>query len=330
MKRLIITEEEAKNILLKHKELILKEQSPNYTGDEKILRDAIASKCLRDGKLLKSKATGKIIYRAKTKSGLEVEFYPDYTYKMLISGKIGNWKCDTRKAEIDSQKIKAELEDFKKTGEGGGWMEKEEAIKSKTISWQNEDTYDTTVFKGTSLYRAKQRAGQTPLTKDQLAYVAKYLKAGWILPSDPKLTGPDRDNYEEVIVPGSKQAFGGEGIKMFQPLEDIKLRSDEILNKATEANASRSYSKKDCKDFLDTYWKSWDINRANPKARPDERIKIATQACVTQHYKRWGALAGGKWDEIIEALVGMGSGSYDGRTGPFAKSVWRLLPADYQ
>ena len=254
-------------------------------------------------------------------------FYADYTASEFENGKPkklpGKWSCD-------ETKMKGDLENFKKTGQGGGWMEYDEAVKSNTIDFNNKETYDTTTFAGKYLYRAKQRAGQKPLTQDQLAYVKPYTDKGWILPSDPKLTGPDKDNYEEVIVPGSKQAFGGEGIKMYQPLEDIKLRSADVLNKAAESIAARSYERKDCKDFLDTYWKSWIINRGNPKARPDERLKIATQACIRQHYKKWGRLAGGKWDDIIEALVGMGDGSHDGSPGPLQKSEWRLLPADYQ
>jgi len=326
-----IDNSEIKRILEMHNKLnpkrVLLEQANNVETE---LQRIIDTGCIKDGKIVRMKSSNPkyqfaIKKESKKNPGKFRYFYVDYTAAEFENGKPkvipGKWRCDEKK-------IRQEIENYKKTGDGGGWMEYDEAVKSNTISWSNEDTYEKKPYNGVFLYRAKQRAGQTPLTEDQLAYVKPYLDAKWLLPSDPKLTGPDKDLYERVVVPGSQQAFGGQGIIMYQPTEDIKLRQSDIISKAETAIASRSFSKKDCKDFIRQYWEMYKVDGSNSRRQPEERLKTAAQMCVRQHYGDYSGF-GDKFNKMMDALTGR-IGEYDNFPAPLTKSPWRLLPKGYQ
>lgn len=322
---------ETKRILEMHKKHykkgLLMEQLEELRAE---LQRFLDTGCITDGEIVDIPSAKNPKYQlairkeSKQTKGKYRYFYADYSCVEFVNKKpvkLPNWRCDEKK-------MKEELENFKKTGKGGGWMEYKDAKLSNTIDWNNKDTYETEVFNGIYLYRAKTRAGQVALTKDQLAYVQPYIDKGWLLPSDQRLEGPDKDLYVATVVPGSKKAFGGEGITMYMPEEDIKILKSKVVSQAGDAIAARSFSKKDCKNFISSYWEMYKVDGSNPKRQPEERLKTATQMCIRQHYGDYYAF-GEKFDKIMDVLTGRLS-DYEGFTAPVTKSPWRLLPKGYQ
>lgn len=59
------------------------------------IKNAISKGCLSDGIVYQSRSTGKYFFRAITKkSGREVDFFPNMTYRFTDNGQNGVWKCD--------------------------------------------------------------------------------------------------------------------------------------------------------------------------------------------------------------------------------------------
>lgn len=104
MKRLITENLEKNKILSIHKSS-LKEQHSSKEIDEQpqakgginsqeaTLRNAEKNKCLKNGRLLTNADRSKFVYRATTKSGKEVDFFADMTYKFKDGSKSGKWSC---------------------------------------------------------------------------------------------------------------------------------------------------------------------------------------------------------------------------------------------
>jgi len=104
MKQLITEDLEKNKILSIHKSLI-KEQHSSKEIDEQLqgkgdinsqeatLRKAEKDKCLKNGRLLTNANRSKFVYRATTKSGKEVDFFADMTYKFKDGSKSGKWAC---------------------------------------------------------------------------------------------------------------------------------------------------------------------------------------------------------------------------------------------
>jgi len=104
MKQLITEDLEKNKILSIHKSLI-KEQHSSKEIDEQLqgkgdinsqeatLRKAEKDKCLKNGRLLTNANRSKFVYRATTKSGKEVDFFADMTYKFKDGSKSGKWSC---------------------------------------------------------------------------------------------------------------------------------------------------------------------------------------------------------------------------------------------
>ena len=62
--------------------------------DRKLIDDAIAAGCLKNGKIRFLRGTKKPVYQATTlKSNQVIIFSPDMTYKFPATGKTGKWKC---------------------------------------------------------------------------------------------------------------------------------------------------------------------------------------------------------------------------------------------
>ena len=110
MKQFLISEEERISILLKHKAL-MKEQVQVATkapSSIEILRKAVKGGCLRNGSLVTSSVDPtKTIYRAKTDSGLDIDFYGDMTYKFRASGKTGRWKMCQQAIDMEANAANA-------------------------------------------------------------------------------------------------------------------------------------------------------------------------------------------------------------------------------
>jgi hypothetical protein len=117
-KRYIIEESEKERILEMHKALIQEQnQSLDILSDdgkkntesnpnEQILRKAQAAGCLGDkGSFQRNSSGTNTVYRTTTKSGKQVDFYGDMTYK-FSDGTSGTWKCDklTQTTSRESQK----------------------------------------------------------------------------------------------------------------------------------------------------------------------------------------------------------------------------------
>lgn len=108
----IIDSSEVKRILEMHskfkKKPLLEQETPQPTQKEidyKLLKDSEIAGCLSNGKIRLVKGGQSYEYVAKTKSGLDVIFYPNMTYEFYESGKTGKWKC-TKSEQLKSQKEK--------------------------------------------------------------------------------------------------------------------------------------------------------------------------------------------------------------------------------
>lgn len=118
-KRYIIEESEKNEILSMHKALMKEQNQPaevmadvdttiSTTGEDQ-LRKSITAGCLINGKLLKNPSGTKFVYRATTKSGKEIDFYGDMTYKFRDGSKSGNWKCDKIAQQASQQQQSTQL-----------------------------------------------------------------------------------------------------------------------------------------------------------------------------------------------------------------------------
>lgn len=122
MKKRYIIEESEKNEILSMHKVLVKEQNqpvsdtvppvaaPVVNTGESQLRKAMAAGCLGtpDSTKLRKNANGtKFAYITTTKSGKEIMFFGDMTYKFKDGSKSGNWKCDQIEQQAAQQQQSA-------------------------------------------------------------------------------------------------------------------------------------------------------------------------------------------------------------------------------
>ena len=77
-----------------------------------ILQAAIDAGCLKNGKILTTTNRSKFIYRATTKSGKEVDFLADMSYKFRDGSKSGKWSCSELNERLSSSFAKKLTDEF--------------------------------------------------------------------------------------------------------------------------------------------------------------------------------------------------------------------------
>ena len=304
-KRYIIEESEKNEILSMHKSLMKEQIQPivpvtpvSNTGEE-ILRKAKAAGCLINGQLFTNPDKTKFVYRATTKSGKEIDFYGDMTYKFRDGSKSGNWKCD-KIAQMDSQQAtqasqKATVDtDIARELEQYGWKKRADiAVTDTELSqlYQKHPKYD--------LYKLKvNTAKQGGYTPEQQAFINQWIKnEGYVEKLTPEQLASG--TYQKVNVQGSEQYFPG-GLIMYKP-------------------AAGEQDKKVCRDKVKQYYDYWKTKREDIPQNKFDSLKSQVQACANQFDGKWGGVFS-IVDNYIKTLRG-------GTGGPLSygeDAKWRL------
>jgi hypothetical protein len=346
MKQFLISEDERISILSKHKALMKEQHKPlineqNTSLD--ILRKAVKGGCLRNGQLVQSKLDPtKYIYRAKTDSGLDIDFFGDMTYKFRESGKTGKWKMCQQAIDMETNAANtaAANAEIKKDNDAKiaslkqqNYKTKEELVAAGADLNTLDRVYDKVTVGQVNLYRQKgdatkvdQKTGTTQFKEEQRAFIEKYERAGYVVPGVTK--GYDRTKVNGMRTVTAIELDPRETTKDLFPngltlyydpnkQDDIgskqSLVSDLLKNQAIDREACR----KNVEDYYRLFKTDATIDPADLY-----KVKTVVQACKNQHYGKWGVLGGGKkLDEYLDILSGVKEG------GPMSYgegSVWRL------
>jgi hypothetical protein len=267
------------------------------------------------------------------------------------SGADATWECD--KTDLNSR-----IADFKKTGQGGGWMTYDEAntidpvTKVKPIDLNPDGegvTWEQTTFEGKKFYRAKRGENSACPKYDEL--VSKRQKdfvdkikgadvqnATWLLCGDLK-DATNQYDYVPYKIPNSEVVFPG-GLTMYRPKSGMVKDADKTQKSAEKRIKSNQYNRKECKKIIQTYWNDFKQSEFGPINYED---KINAQSCVRQYYDNWGGLFSGEknYDNIIDVLTCV-TDEYEGQRQPNASqpcidnktkktnpNTWRLCPKNY-
>jgi hypothetical protein len=165
MNKFYVNESDKLEILKKHREL-LKEQAtvPAEEADLKTLHDLVKSGCLKQGTIYRNTDTKKYFYRAKNKSGKEIDFFPDMTFKYVDGSESGKWKCPELKSQIapiedKSSRQRNEMLAYYKTSDGGGWKEESEVPAQDFDKYAKEHVPNSEKFwspNGIELYKERK------------------------------------------------------------------------------------------------------------------------------------------------------------------------------
>jgi len=324
-----ISNEEVKTILEMHSNekkntFLIKEDA---TSDLEKLRIAISAGCLKNGSLKRSKSTGNVFYRkpsAKDPSK-EVDFFADMTFKFADGSQSGKWKCDAiettlagaankaaqdaatqEKNAADKKVADSNIELLKKEG---GWKSYDELIQIDTKeNISNPAMYEKKVIDGIDLYRRKGSNLEKGLGDKAQSIIDEYKSKGYKLKSE--LTPEEIKTFKsQVVSPASDGYFPQDLVMYFNPASTQGLQSGQnittVIQNAVESRIPTD--KKDCKDTIEAYYISWKKKRP---LKPNEfnALKEKSQACKNEFYGDWGALGGGKTDDIIDILTGAKSG----------------------
>ena len=275
---------------------------PKVNQDEvnlKLIRDAISSNCLKNGKSQYLKGTKKPVYVVTTaKSGKVVVFYPDMTYKFADGSKSGKWKCSALETLANAEKQKASQKatvdtDVARELEQYGWKERKDIAVTDTELgqlYQKHPKYD--------LYKLKvSTAKQGGYTPEQQAFITNWEAKGY----KSKLTPEElaTGTYQKVNVQGSEQYFP-EGLIMYKP-------------------AAGAQDKKVCRDNVKKYYDYWKTKREDIPQSEFDQLKSQVQACANQFEGKWGGIFSSV-DDNIKTLRG-------GTGGPLSygeDTKWRL------
>jgi hypothetical protein len=257
------------------------------------------------------------------------------------------WRC------VNDSKIS----DFKKTGQGGGWMTYQEAntpnadgVKPIDLNPDGEGiTWEQTTFEGRKFYRAKRGENSSCPKYDELVskrqkdFVDKIKSADvqnatWLLCGDLE-NATNQYEYVPYKIPNSENVFPG-GLTMYRPKSGMTKDAGATQVKARERIKAKTYNRKECKNIIQTYW---DDFKQSEFDTPNFEDKINAQSCVRQYYDNWGGLFSGEknYDKIIDVLTCV-STEYEGQRQPSASqpcidkntkktnpNTWRLCPKNY-
>jgi hypothetical protein len=318
-----IDSSEVKRILEMHskfkKKPLLEQETPQPSKKEidyKLLKDSETTGCLKNGKIRPLKDGSSYAYVAKTKSGLDVIFYPDMTYKFFESGKTGKWKC-TKVEELKSQSAsqQKEIEQLKTQF---GWKTKEELgdVGQEELSqlYQKHPKFE--------LFKLKVESGKVGgYTDIQQKFIDQATSMGYKLQLTPEETASGK--YKQYKVPNSENYFPGGLTMFFSPETAVTSGSgiDQSFGELSQGQAPKT--RKECANAIKTYYEAWETRKEIPQNVFDP-MKRRVQACVNTYGKKFSSLGGlfSKVDNYIDTLSG-GSG------GPLSygeEAKWRIMP----
>lgn len=323
MKRMLIQESERNQILSMHG--MINEQDSTDPSLQ-LLRKAIKAGCLKNGKILSNKDATKYIYRATTRSGKQVDFLSDMTYK-FSDGVGGKWKCD-KMAQIDAQTIITNTDNTSKvaTLKTQGWKTKNElvGVDLNTI----DSVYDKKTIGDVTLYKLKVNTGDltsggstADFNEKQQAFLNDFIAKGYVL--NPDLT--KRDNMYAVTAKelGAPDSLFPNGLTLYYNPnnqssikgQDTSVLGDVLANQSINRQACR----KNVDDYFNAFKRKYSVVVDNSTIYKAKRI---VQACKDEHYGKWGVAGGGnRLDNYLDILSGVKEG------GPMSygdDSMWRL------
>jgi hypothetical protein len=336
MKKFLIEESEKTKILSMHKALIKEQNSSEeieeqdvkggINSEEDILRKSIKAGCLKNGKILTNTDRSKFVYRATTKSGKEVDFLGDMSYKFRDGSKSGKWACSALSPNPTPKPNQEQLDNESKIASEikKGWK-KIETLKSEGVDLTTLDkVYDKITIGTTVLYRPKGSSTTfTPGTStqdfnnDQQSFVDEFEKKGYIL-------NPTRLERNTMVAVTDKELGAPpdlfpNGLTMFydpNKQSEMKGRGGSELRDILD---NQSINRNVCRKNIDDFYKSFTRrNSITIDPATINKAKRIVQACKDQHYGKWGVAGGGnRLDGYLDILSG-GSG------GPGRDSSWRI------
>jgi len=335
MKKFLIEEIEKNKILSMHKALMneqkisLEEQDvkAGINSQEDILRKSVQAGCLRNGKILTNADRSKFVYRATTKSGKEVEFLSDMTYKFRDGSKSGRWDCpqlsNLEASQAAAQQTTADIESKIQSEIKKGWK-KLETLRSEGVDLTTLDkVFDKIVIGNVALFRPKGSSTTfTPGTStvdfnnDQQSFVDTFIAKGYKLnPTRLEQNSLVKVTGEQLGAPAD--LFPNGLVMWYDPNQQSTIRGGEnsILSDILDNQSiNRTTCRKNVKDFFELYRRR---NSAQVDPATADRAKRIVQACRDEHYGKWGVTGGKNVDDMLDVLSGRKEGG-PLSTGPTA------------
>jgi len=335
MKKFLIEEIEKNKILSMHKALMneqkisLEEQDvkAGINSQEDILRKSVQAGCLRNGKILTNADRSKFVYRATTKSGKEVEFLSDMTYKFRDGSKSGRWDCpqlsNLDASQAAAQQTAADIESKIQSEIKKGWK-KLETLKSEGVDLTTLDkVFDKIVIGNVALFRPKGSSttftsgtSTVDFNNDQQSFVDTFIAKGYKLnPTRLEQNSLVKVTGEQLGAPAD--LFPNGLVMWYDPNKQSTIRGGEqsILGDILDNQSiNRTTCRKNVKDFFELYRRR---NSAQVDPATADRAKRIVQACRDEHYGKWGVTGGKNVDDMLDVLSGRKEGG-PLSTGPTA------------
>lgn len=335
MKKFLIEEIEKNKILSMHKALMneqkisLEEQDvkAGINSQEDILRKSVQAGCLRNGKILTNADRSKFVYRATTKSGKEVEFLSDMTYKFRDGSKSGRWDCpqlsNLEASQAASQQTTADIESKIQSEIKKGWK-KLETLRSEGVDLTTLDkVFDKIVIGNVALFRPKGSSttftsgtSTADFNNDQQSFVDTFTAKGYKLnPTRLEQNSLVKVTGEQLGAPAD--LFPNGLVMWYDPNQQSSIRGGEnsILSDILDNQSiNRTTCRKNVKDFFELYRRR---NSAQVDPATVDRAKRIVQACRDEHYGKWGVTGGKNVDDMLDVLSGRKEGG-PLSTGPTA------------
>lgn len=345
MKKFLIEESEKTKILSMHKTLMKEQKSSEeieeqevkggINSEEDILRKALKAGCLKNGKLLTNSNRSKFVYRATTKSGKEVDFMADMSYKFKDGSKSGKWACpemaSQAAAEVTAAQTAAQttadneskIATLKKQGyktldelrkEGVDLTTLDKVFKKVTVG--NVDLY---ISAGTT--DITQNISTTDFNKNQNDFIDRFVAKGYKLnPSRIEQSTLVKVTDKELGAPAD--LFPNGLVMWYNPnaQDDIKRNQGSVLaDVLSNQSINRQACRKNVTDYFETFRRKNSIVIDPATITKAKRI---VQACKDEHYGKWGIAGGGnKLDNYLDILSGNKEG---GPTSYGDDSIWRI------
>lgn len=346
MKKFLIEESEKTKILSMHKTLMKEQKSSEeieeqevkggINSEEDILRKALKAGCLKNGKLLTNSNRSKFVYRATTKSGKEVDFMADMSYKFKDGSKSGKWACpemaSQAAAEVTAAQTAAQTaadNDSKiATLKNQGYQTLDELRKEGVDLTTLDKVYDKITVGNVDLYKPKGSSttyysgtSTSDFNKNQLAFIGSFEQKGYKLnPSRLEQSSLVKVTDKELGAPAD--LFPNGLVMWYNPnaQDDIKRNQGSVLaDVLSNQSIDRQACRKNVKDYFETFRRKNSIVIDPATINKAKRI---VQACKDEHYGKWGIAGGGKrLDDYLDILSGNKEG---GPTSYGDDSIWRI------
>ena len=345
MKQFITEDSEKNKILSMHKSLMKEQHSSEeideqqdkggINSEEDTLRKALKAGCLKNGRLLTNANRSKFVYRATTKSGKEVDFMADMTYKFKDGSKSGKWACPEMAtqaaAAITAQQTAAQtaadndskIATMKKQGyktldelrkEGVDLTTLDKVYKKVTIG--NVDLY---ISSGST--NVTQNISTTDFNKDQNAFIDAFVAKGYKL-NPTRIEQANLVKVTDKDLGAPADLFPNGLVMWYNPnaQDEIKKNQGSVLaDVLSNQSIDRQACRKNVTDYFETFRRKNSIVIDPATINKAKRI---VQACKDEHYGKWGIAGGGnRLDNYLDILSGNKEG---GPTSYGDDSIWRI------